>query len=60
MNAFDAFRKKRNSAGYDQAGVVSDAEGKSKVTNRSRAQPAAARTRSGGWDLIVAATPVDG
>lgn len=26
VNAFDAFRKKRNVAGYDQAGLVSDAD----------------------------------
>jgi hypothetical protein len=26
VNAFDAFRKKRNVAGYDQAGLASDAD----------------------------------
>jgi hypothetical protein len=26
VNTFDAFRKKRNAAGYDQAGLVSDAD----------------------------------
>jgi len=26
VNAFDAFRKKRNAAGYDRAGLVSDAD----------------------------------
>jgi hypothetical protein len=28
VNTFDAFRKKRNAAGYDRAGLVSDADAK--------------------------------
>ena len=29
VNAFDAFRRKRNAAGYERAGLVSDADAKS-------------------------------
>jgi hypothetical protein len=28
VNTFDTFRKKRNAAGYDRAGLVSDADAK--------------------------------
>ena len=36
MNAFDAFRKKRNAAGYDQVGLVSDADARAMRTLAQR------------------------
>jgi hypothetical protein len=36
VNAFDAFRKKRNAAGYDQAGLASDADAQAMRTLAQR------------------------
>jgi len=36
VNAFDVFRKKRNAAGYDQAGLASDADAQAMRTLAQR------------------------
>jgi hypothetical protein len=36
VNTFDTFRKKRNTAGYDRAGLVSDADAKAMRTLAQR------------------------